>query len=98
MLYVPFNIKSRRAGSPAPSGCYPQHPMNLTSIWRASRTPFRQRRVSIEEGRETRRVAGGQATFGGDAIDAPMAARSGKAGGVASRVVVVDEAEIELGF
>jgi hypothetical protein len=48
--------------------------------------------------RETCGVAASHAAFSGDAIDTRIAAGGGEAGHVAGRIVVVNEAEIELGL
>ena len=54
--------------------------------------------MGSEKARETSRVATSHAAFGGDTIDTNIAPGSGKAGGIAGRVVVVDKAEIEPGL
>jgi hypothetical protein len=54
--------------------------------------------VGGEEAGEARGVAAGHAAFGADAVDAHVAAGGGETRLVALGIVVVDEAEVELGI
>ena len=51
-----------------------------------------------EQRRKPRGIAARHAALGGDAVHAGVAAGGGEALGVAFRIVVVDQAEIELGL
>src|ERR1700730_13590267 len=59
---------------------------------------FRRLRVGCQQFRKPRGIAAGHAAFGGYAVDPDIAPGGGEASGVASHVVAVNEAEIELGF
>src|SRR5437016_3061474 len=62
------------------------------------RASFYRLRMRREQGRQAGGIAACHAAFGGDAVDPGMAARGGQSGRVAGFVVMVHEAEIELGF
>jgi hypothetical protein len=49
-----------------------------------------------EQGLQARRIAAAHSAFGADAVDARMPARRSKPRGVARRIGMVNEAEIEL--
>jgi hypothetical protein len=54
--------------------------------------------VRCEQPRKTLGIATRHATFGGRAVDPDMAPGGGEASSVASHIVAVNEAEIELVF
>ena len=51
-----------------------------------------------EQPGQARGIAARHAALGGDAVDAHVASRRRQAGGVTRGIVVVDQAEIELGL